>query len=254
MEKKRGRDRSVKAAETTFSILETLQEENGLRLTEIADRLEMANSTVHRYLQTLLQEKYIVQEDSKYFVGLRFLTLGQDARTRKEGYTYAKEKVIDLAEETDEGAQFSVEEYNKAVIVWREMGDYAAPADPSIGVRTSLHATATGKAMLAEWSDEKIDQYINQEGLSTVTPRTITTREALFSEIKEIREQGYSINNQESMTGLTAVGVSLCYPSGEVLGALSISGPTHRLQEELFERNIPHLLLSSANEIELNLS
>lgn len=247
-------DRTVKAATTAFAILETLQREEGLRLTELADELDLANSTVHRYLQTLLKEEYIVREDSTYYVGLRFLTLAQHARNRKEGYQHAKEKVVELAEITGEGAQFSVEEHNKAVIVWRKMGDHAAPLDPSIGKRTSLHATATGKAILAEWSNEEIHAYIAQSGLPALTPETTTSSEALLSEIEEIRERGYSINDQESIRGLAAFGVSLCYPSGKVLGALSISGPTNRLQGDRPEHDIPNLLMGSANEIELNLS
>lgn len=67
--------RTVKAAETAFSILESLNGSEGKRLTKIADDLYMAKSTVHRYLQTLLQRKYLVKEGERYHPSLRFLDL-----------------------------------------------------------------------------------------------------------------------------------------------------------------------------------
>jgi DNA-binding IclR family transcriptional regulator len=245
--------RTVQAAETAFMILKTLSENEGLRLTELADELEMAKSTTHRYLQTLLANEYIVKENGEYYLSLRFLDLGWQARTRKAGYKLAKQKIHEIAEETNERAQFIVEEHGKAVYVHRKAGNHAVQTDPGIGKRIELHATAAGKAIMAEWPDRLVMEYIKQNELPELTAHTITDESALLEEIAETRERGYSVNHQENIVDLRAVGVSIAQESGEVLGAFSVSGPMNRLKGELFEEELPNLLLGFANEVELNL-
>jgi len=245
--------RTVKSAETTFDILESLSEADEMRLTEIAEELDVAKSTVHRYLQTLLDRRYIVKEDDLYHISLRFLDLGETARNRKEGYKMSKAKVAELAEETQERAQFIVEEHGQAVYVHRKAGDHAVHTDPGIGKRSYLHATSAGKAIIAEWPDERIEEYIERWGLDSLTENTITSEDRLMEEIAQIRERGYSTNMQENIDGLCAVGVAVSQNESEVLGALSVSGPLNRMQDEWFDQELPDMLMGFANEIELNL-
>ena len=245
--------RTVKAATTTFSLLETLKEADGMRLTELADELDMAKSTVHRYLHTLLDREYVVREGDTYYVSLRFLDLGEYARNRKEAYRMTRPKVEKLAAETNERAQFIVEEHGHAVYVHRAAGTDAVRTDPGIGKRIDLHATSTGKAIIAGWSDERIREFVDRYGLPTHTPNTITDLDALMAEAETIRERGYSVNMQENLAGLRAVGVSICDHDGEPIGALSVSGPTNRMKDDWFESELPDLLMGMANEIELNL-
>lgn len=245
--------RTVQAAETTFTILETVNEAEGIRLTELADELDMAKSTVHRYLQTLLGREYLVKEGDGYHVSLRFLDFGENARNREEGYQMARVKVSELAKETSERAQFIVEEHGKAVYVHRKAGSHAVQTDPGIGKRVDLHATSAGKSIIAEWPDEKIYDYVERWGLPALTSNTITDQGSLLAEIEEIRDRGYSVNNQENIDGLCAVGVSVCHTEDDVLGALSVSGPTNRMKGEWFEHELPDMLMGFASEIELNL-
>lgn len=244
--------RTVKAAETAFAILETLKEKEGLRLTELANELGMAKSTTHRYLQTLLTMEYLVKEGEVYHPSLRFLDFGWQARNREHGYQMAKTKVEDLAEETNERAQFIVEEHRRAVYVHRKAGSNAVHTDPGIGKRIELHSISAGKAIMSDWSDERIHEYIEQKGLNARTTNTITEADELLAELEEVRERGYAINNEEHIDGLRAVGVSIC-PSEEVLGAFSVSGPMNRMKGAWFEEKLPDLLMGYANEIELNL-
>lgn len=245
--------RRVKAVETTFSVLEALEENEGMRLTELADELEMAKSTVHRYLQTLLYRRYVVKEGDVYRLSLRFLDLGQQARTREEGYRMAKMKVAELAAETDERAQFIVEEHGQAVYVHRKAGSHAVQTDPGIGKRIDLHATSAGKAIIAEWTDERIRAFVDRWGLPSHTADTITDLDALLADVEEIRAGGYAVNRGENIEGLCAVGVAICDDDDQPIGALSVSGPSNRMKGEWFESELPDMLLGFKNEMELNL-
>jgi len=246
-------ERRVKAVGTAFSIIEALKDANGRTLSELAAELDLAKSTVHRYLQTLLHQEYIVKEGSEYHLSLRFLELGDQASSRKQGYSLAREKVEELAEETDERAQFIVEEHGQAVYVHRKAGRHAVKTDPGIGKRIGLHTIAAGKAIIAKWPDETIEEFVNARELERETPQTVSDFEALMSEVREIRERGYSVNKQENIVGLRAVGAAVCDQHDRPIGAFSVSGPTNRMKGEWFGQELPDLLLGLTNEVELNL-
>jgi len=83
---------------------------------------------------------------------------------------------------------------------------------------------------------------------------TITDPQTLYAELERVRERGYSVNKQENIEGLHAVSAPVMDTNGHVFGALSVSGPTHRMKGEWFEDELPDLLLGAANELELNIT
>nr|WP_321169935.1 IclR family transcriptional regulator C-terminal domain-containing protein [Salinigranum rubrum] len=89
--------------------------------------------------------------------------------------------------------------------------------------------------------------------LPELTPHTITDHDEFFSQLDTIRERGYAFNDEESIQGLRAVGVPIRGKEHEILGALSVSGPTHRLKGDWYTEDIPDLLLGVSNELELNI-
>jgi DNA-binding IclR family transcriptional regulator len=249
----KGKDR-VKTTQTALVILEHLRENNGMGITELASESGLAKSTVHRHLSTLCDEGYVVKEGDTYHIGLRFLNFGENAKNRKEEYSMAEEKVEELAEETEERVQFIVEEHGYSVYVHRALGRHAVRTDPGIGKRIPLHSVAAGKSILAHMSEEDVWQIIEDRGLPKITKNTITDSETLFEELEMIREQGYSVNDQENLDGLKAIGAPILGADGQVIGALSVSGPTHRMKGEYFESELPDLLLGVVNELELNIA
>jgi DNA-binding IclR family transcriptional regulator len=245
--------KQVESVRTTFRILETIREQDGAGITEIADSTGITKSTVFRHLQTLKQGGYVIAEGDTYHLGLKLLGFGDQVRTRKTGSDLAHKKVKELAEETEERAQFMIEERGNVYYLHRETGRHAVQLHRNLGDSIPVHRASAGKAILAEYSDERIHEICDQHGLEQGTDHSITDREQLFEEIARIRERGYSYNRQENSDGIRAVGVAVNSPGGGVFGALSIAGPTHRLKGELFERELPDLLLGAANELELNI-
>lgn len=245
---------SVGTAETMFDVVQRLNESDGEPLSELAADLEYAKSTVHRHLRTLENLGYVVRRDDGYHVGLRFLELGVAARNEVRGYDLVRAKVEELAEETGERAQFFVEEHAMAVYLTRSAGKQAVRTDPGIGSRVPMYATAAGKSILAELPERKLSDMFERMSFDPVTEHTITDPAELRAEIETVRERGYSFNREESLTGTNAAGVPICGPDGDVIGALSVTGPSHRLSGELLETELPDLLLGAANELELNIA
>lgn len=244
---------TVATARTLFDIVEFLKENDGATITEVAASLGYAKSTVHRHLSTLKHLGYVVEDGNGHHVGLRFLQLGWNAQNRHTGYKLAREKVEEIAEKTGERVQFIVEEHGKAVYVYRALGEHAVHTDPGLGSRIPLHATSAGKAILANLPEKRRFEITEQEAFEPITDATITDPDELFEELAVVREQGYSFNIQENLDGLHSVGVPIRDSDG-VIGALSLSGPSHRLKGERFETELPDLLLGAANELELNIA
>ncbi|MFB6129865.1 MAG: IclR family transcriptional regulator [Salinigranum sp.] len=245
---------TVKAAETLFRIVEALYERDGAGVTELASDLGVSKSTAHRHLLTLLRNEYAVKDGDTYYLSFRFLELGDYVRNREELYRLAKPLVEELAEETEERAQFVVEEHGYIRYVHRATGSHAVETDSGLGKRAYMHAVAAGKAILAEFQEPRAREIVRRRGLPALTENTITDETALFEELAAIEDRGVSFNDEESIVGLRAVGVPICGPDGVVMGALTVAGPTHRLKGDWFETDIPDLLLGTANELELKIA
>ncbi len=192
----------------------------------------------------------MIERDGEYYLGFRFVELGERARSRRVGYTAAKRAVFELGQATDERAVFVVEEDGEAVYVHR----YGSLSNTMIGRRRPLHSMASGKVILAEWDDDAVADYIDTEGLEANTANTITDSEALFDELKGIRERGYAVNDQEHMDGLRGVAVPVYTPDDEFLGGLGVFGPTSRFTDECVHDELPTRLRDKAGEIKVTLA
>lgn len=237
-----------------FDVVTFVKSKDGARVSEVAKGLDLPKSTVYNHLTTLHQMGYLTKEGDEYQVGLRFLWLGGYAATRKEMYQMARPKVVELAEETNERAQFIVEEHGQAIYLHQETGAHAVQTDVRLGKQTFLHTTSAGKAILARMPEQQVEDIIERWGLPARTENTITDKEALFAELDTIREHGVGFNRQERIKGQHAVGVPVTDTEDRVVGALSVSGPAHRLTGDWLEQGIPELLLGTANELELNIA
>lgn len=242
---------AVNAIGTMFDIVESIKELDGATLTELSESVGVAKSTVHRHLQSLKRHEYIVQEDDEYYLGTRFLELGQFARSRLSVYDLVQSRLRDIADETGERAQFLIEEHGFGVFVSKEAGENAVDAGAQIGWHFPIHISAGGKAILAEMPEDDVRAIIDRHSLAKITENTITDADRLFDELETIRERGYAFNDEESIMGVRAVGVPICGPNNEVLGGLTVTGPSHRLEGERFREEVPKLLLGVANEVEL---
>lgn len=243
----------LKTTETSLEVVNALYELNGGRIEEIANHLDAAPSTIHRHLTTLRAHDYVTKEGDIYRLGLQFLTIGGYLQHEEEGYQLAKDKVEQLALVTGERVQFITEEHGQRVYIHTSVGEDAVQTDAHIGKRGPLHCSAAGKAILAALTETEVEEIIEKQGLARITQNTITDRDALFEELETIRERGVAFNKQESVLGLNAAGTAVQHPNGQVLGAISISGPAQRFKGNKLSEEIPDLLLGATNEIELNL-
>jgi len=243
----------AKTTQSSLEVVETLRELGGSTLEELSEYMGLSTSTVHRHLATLRDYNYVVQEDNVYRVGLKFLTMGGYAQREIDAYPVIKEKVDQIAAKTDERAQFIVEENGQRVYLYTEVGQSAVQTGARIGKRGELYYSAAGKAILANLPEERVNEIIDTHGLPTKDNNATIPKETLFENLAEIRERGYAFNRQETTEGVHAVGAAVTDANDEVLGALSVAGPAHRLKSDTLTEKLPEQILGAVNELELHI-
>ncbi|MFP8890574.1 IclR family transcriptional regulator [Natrialbaceae archaeon A-CW2] len=244
----------IKSVETSISIIESLKQKKTAQVSEIAEATGGSKGNVSKHLNTLAKHNFVTKTENGYELGLRYLDLGGFVREKLPESRVIKPKVLELAAETGEVAQFSVESSGKSVVVYRESGQQGVSTRTRVGRHLPLHQVASGKAMLAHMPEKRVDEIIETHGLEAATENTITEREALFNELEEVRQRGYATNDAESTKGLYAIAAPIRTSDNQLIGACSISGPSHRMRGGNNIDQTSEILLSFVNEIELNLT
>lgn len=244
--------RRVKTSDTVFEIIETIEEFGGASLAELSNELSFAKSTIHDHLSTLESKEYVVRDGEEYTLGLKFLKHGRFAKNELDISRIGQPVIEELAEKTGEGVWINVEEHGKAVPLAKAMGENGITTHTTVGSREHLHHLASGKLILAYMPDERVEEIIDKHGLPAQTPHTITDVDELRDELRDIREQGVSVNDREAAEGVRSIAAPVLNES-EIVGAVCVSGPANRMTDERCYEEIKPLLLEATNEIELKL-
>lgn len=243
----------IESDETLFDIVEHLRQLDGAGVTELAEELGLAKSTVHGHLTTLRERGFVVKRSGRYELGLRFFEYGQYVRSQLEIVQSGTAVVAQLEEETREMVWLLTHQNGKAIYVYGRSGDNDIDIDTILGTRTHMHYNSGGKAILAHLPESEVRHVVDTHGLPARTSNTITDPERLLAELDRVREQGYALNLSEDLDGIHAVGVPLTV-DGEVQGALSVAGPAHRMPKERCEGDVLDRLRAATDEIDLTLA
>lgn len=247
-------DWPIKSVKTTFDITESLVELNGAGVSELANHLDIAKSTVHDHLTTLERRGFVTKNEEAYHISYRFLELGERRRHRESLINTAAPELEKLAEETGEYVSLVIEEGGEAVIIDTKRGDHAVNVTVYNGVRMKMHSVAAGKAILSHYSNKRIKQILDSHGLPARTKNTITTRNPLYEELDEIHQQGYALDDEERIEGMRSVASPIIDRYGDVHGSITVYGPTQRIGDERFEETLPEKLLETSNIIEVTIN
>ncbi|WP_435156387.1 IclR family transcriptional regulator [Haladaptatus sp. DFWS20] len=242
----------VKAVQTALRIVDTLQRYETIGVTELADEIDVSKGTAHCHLATLREHGYVVKVDKeKYKLGLRFMEVAHNVQTRFDIYDNVKDEVERLASESGELALFTVEEQNQGVCLYKAAAEQAVQTKLHVGYRNDLHHTAVGKAILAFQPEAERERFLDETELEAKTERTVTDKTALREELEEIRETGFAYNRGETISGLVGVGAPVRGQNGEVYGAISVIGPTSRMDDDRLEE-VAAMIHHAVNVIEIN--
>lgn len=201
-----------------------------LRLAELSERAGLNKTTTHRLLQALVSEAMLERDGQAgtYRLGGALVALGVQAKASGSLRLQARPLLRRLAAETGETATLEMPIEDTMLILDEISGGHRVAAGGNVGTRWAMHATSTGKAVIA-FSDNGVERL--GERLTPLTARTITTREALEDQFAEIRRRGFAESVDELEDGFTGVGTVVRDGSGDIVAAMSICGPTQRMTE-----------------------
>lgn len=231
-----------------FDVLNVLWEVNGAGPSEVAARMDVPKSTAHVHLQTLQETGYVVNEGGEYRLSHRFLTTGSRIKHRNNLFQAAETTLRELATETGELVTLVIEENGRSVILHEESGSRSLELGIYSGMITPLHSNATGKAILAHLSSDRIDEIIDMHGLERLTEETITDEETLRAELEAVREHGYAVDWNQQVEGMGLIGAPIIV-DGQVEGAAGVACPTGRIKDETYQDELLQKLEGAIDSI-----
>jgi IclR family transcriptional regulator, KDG regulon repressor len=218
-------------------------DEYELGISDLAKRLGLAKSTVHRLAATLIEEGLLEQnpEDGKYRLGLLLFELGSQVRRKMDVSAEARPALRTLAEKTGETVHLAVLDHRSVLYVNRIESNRAIRSGFGLGTRAPVHCTAMGKALLA-FQDQDVIQDVIDAGLPSCAARTITEPRAFLRELESVRARGYATEDEEIEAGLRSIAAPVRNDAGQVVAAMGISGPAQRLTKEVLGAYAAHLV------------
>jgi IclR family transcriptional regulator, pca regulon regulatory protein len=224
-----------------------------LTLSEVAARTGVTRAVARRFLLTLAALGY-VRSDGRFFsLTARVLELGYAYLSSLTLPEVAESHLEALVAEVNESSSVSVLDGHDVVYVARVPVSRIMTVSISVGTRFPAYATSMGRVLLAALPEEDLEDYLAAVTLEPLTARTLTSADALRTEINKVRTQGWSLVNQELEEGLRALAAPVRDRGGQVVAAVNVSAHASRTSLEAMRRDLLPALLKTAARIEADI-
>lgn len=240
----------VQSLGRALSILERLAEADGMTLTDLAQSVGLAPSTTHRLLTTLEQRRFAAFDEDYgvWVIGVGAFNVGNAFLRNRRIVSLGRPVMRRLMEDVGETVNLAVEDKEELVYVTQFESHAPMRAFFRPGRRAPMHASAVGKAMLAEMDEARLTALLHSKGMPRFTDKTIVDPAALRAELLRVRERGWAVDDEEHTVGMRCVASTIHNEHGDVIAGVSVSGPSVRVTEtrlgELGAR-----VVQAANEI-----
>ncbi len=224
---------TVLALERGLNILSILAREGRASLADIAMRAGMPPSTAHRLLTTLQGHRYADHDEGAqdWMIGVEAFRIGSGFLSRVNVVEAARPIMQGLVTETGETANLAIADDGDVIFVSQVETSNPIRAFFRLGTRSRMHASAVGKALLAQLARGEVEALLQRKGLPEFTTKTITSPDRLFSELESVRRQGWSFDDEEHHEGMRCVAAPVFGARGEAIAAISVSGPSTRFAD-----------------------
>jgi DNA-binding IclR family transcriptional regulator len=228
----------VQSLGRAFAILEEIaRHREGVGLADLSKLVGLHNSTTFHLAKTMVSLGYIRQEkDSKrYRVGGPLFALAASALDEIEMVNVATPVLEDLSRETGESSHFAVRMGDAVVVIARTSGPGAFHLTDRVGVLRPAHCTALGKVILASLRQDQLERFLERVDLKPSTEKSITEIPQLLREIAEVRRTGVAFDEGEFNLEVRCIAVPVKDFTGQIIGALGISGPIWRQSNQVLQ-------------------
>jgi IclR family acetate operon transcriptional repressor len=248
---------SVRAVERALDILLCFTRQTPeLSMTQIADQVGIHKSTVHRLLATLEDKRFVHRdpESGMYRLGVRLLQMAYLTLEQNDLRRVARPFLQRLGEQYQENIHLAVMDDMDVVFIDIIESPQRVKLAAAVGQRLPAFATASGKSMLAYMPDTFVRRILDRE-LPRFTLHTPRTPEAVLSDLKSVREQGFALSVQEYEDEINAIAAPIFDSDNQPVGSLAVAGPAYRLTRERMIEISP-IVVTTTREIsrEINIT
>jgi IclR family transcriptional regulator, acetate operon repressor len=225
----------IQSVDRAMMLLETLAlARSGYRLSELARRTKLSLTTVHRLLTTLQQRRFVhfCKDDNSWHIGLGAHAIGSAFMRDRHIVAAATPFLRRLRDETRETANVGIVEDCKIILADQMASRDSGRATAVVGAQTPMTASGMGKAFLSSYAKEEVASIVKRFGMQRITPKTLTSFEALARQLGKVEVDGFTIDDEESRLGMRCVAAPVYDSRREVVCAISISGSPSRITHE----------------------
>jgi DNA-binding IclR family transcriptional regulator len=244
---------TIKSGYRLFRVIEALQELEEARVSELAEYCDMNSSHIHKYLKTLENAGYATNNEGLYELSFLFVNHAERVKCNSALYQEGKKRVDQLANEIGDVIKLSVRQGDQSIVVYSKNDENIFFDGFMPGKMNYLHHTSPGKAILAEFSDDELEKYIEETGLLPRNKNTITDPTSFREEIAAIRDRGFAISEGEWNTEINGISSSIRCAT-EPLGAINILGPANTHSNEQLITEYANEVRQIASQIEYKLA
>ncbi|MFG6150274.1 IclR family transcriptional regulator [Halobacillus sp. B23F22_1] len=232
MPKKKNQPQTLSSVRNALLILKSFSTfEPTKKVSELAESLGLAKSTVSRLLSTLASEGFVIKDPktNAYRLGLPVLTLGGIVTNNLEIHKESAPVLSKLVNDTGETAHVAIMDGLDTIYIHKEECHHPVRILTHVGRRNPSYCTSSGKVLLA-FSEKHIVEEVINKGLVSYTENSITDPDQLRQELHMIREKGYAISTEELTEGTKSVAAPIRDYKGKVVSAITVVGPVQRLK------------------------
>ena len=229
----------MKSLNKVLDIIDAVAKDGKAGIRELASQLGFPPSTIHRIISPLVARGYFRQDPvtKEYALSVKFLELGTMVQDQFDLTSIARPHLKQLMLETRESVNLAIQHGDKVVYLDHMRSDYSMlRLFTRPGAQAPLYCTGVGKLFLSRMSEMELDTYLKTTERIASTPYTLVDAQDIRRELIQIRNQAYSVDNEEMEEGVRCVAALILDHTGNPAGALSISGAAMRITPDRIEK------------------
>ena len=247
--------RAASGVVRAIRLLDLLVAEGPLRFSELEERSGLPKATLHRFVNELIEERFVLFDDRAmtYNAGYRILEMANRVWTRSDIRMLSRDQLLALNALSGETVQIAVHADTHAVVIDHVESTQSVRLSISVGNKSPVYCSGTVKVLLAWCETDRQESIISRISFARYTPNTVTSLPELRKDLEQISERGYALDLEEHFLGTNCIAAPIVDHAGQAIAGISITAPTFRVSvDELVQWKEP--LIAAAAEVSRRLA
>lgn len=243
---------NVQSVERALHLLNVMSDHpDGIQIARLTEMVGLSKSTIHRLLNTLVNLNYVVKvpDTDNYKLGYQLVYLSRNIVNNISVRHIANPYLKTLSDDVNETIHLCIEDKGEVLYIDKIESNQTIRMFSQIGTRAPMYCTGVGKIILSGMPQERFDSIANNTNFIAKTEKTITSISQLKTEIEQVKEQGFALDNIENEEGIRCIAAPIKDFQGNIVASFSISGPSTRITMERVETELIEKIKNTSIEI-----